>query len=227
MPSPVMAEVGTTLTYVRTSGLSQYSAVLSPCSARASLDACHRVSNSLTACSGCCASDSLNGASFRAFQPYMRSHLLRATTKGVFRMRSRLSDSIVCCSSPCMMSTTRMAMSHSPEPRVRRLVNDSWPGVSMTSKPGRRMVKSGGKSTLAVRSARDSAGMKVAPICWVMPPASPSWTFVRRMLSRILVLPVSTWPRMHTTGDRSCSRLLAATATAVRARRRARLASLR
>lgn len=37
----------------------------------------------------------------------------------------------------------------------------------------------------AVRFSTDSAGMKVAPICCVMPPASPSCTLVRRMLSRI------------------------------------------
>ncbi len=37
-----------------------------------------------------------------------------------------------------------------------------------------------------------SIGKKVAPICWVIPPASPSCTFVLRSLSRIFVLPVST-----------------------------------
>ncbi len=54
-----------------------------------------------------------------------RETLLRATMKGVLRILSRLMDSMVCCSMPCMMSTTRMAMSHSPEPRERRFVNDS------------------------------------------------------------------------------------------------------
>ena len=34
------------------------------------------------------------------------------------------------------MSTTRMARSHMEEPRLRRLLNDSWPGVSMMSRPG-------------------------------------------------------------------------------------------
>ena len=47
--------------------------------------------------------------------------------------------SMVCCSSPCIRSMTKMAMSHKEEPRLRRLVKDSWPGVSMTNKPGRRM----------------------------------------------------------------------------------------
>lgn len=45
-------------------------------------------------------------------------------------------DSFVCCSRPCMMSMTRMAMSHRLDPRDRRLVNDSCPGVSMMSRPG-------------------------------------------------------------------------------------------
>jgi hypothetical protein len=56
--------------------------------------------------------------------------------KGVLRSLSRLMDSMVCCSRPCIRSTMSTAMSHSPEPRARRLVNDSWPGVSMTSRPG-------------------------------------------------------------------------------------------
>ena len=51
--------------------------------------------------------------------------LLRATMKGVLRILSRLMDSLVCCSMPCMMSTTRMAMSHRLEPRDRRFVKDS------------------------------------------------------------------------------------------------------
>jgi hypothetical protein len=33
-------------------------------------------------------------------------------------------------------STTRMAMLQSEDPRVRRLLNDSWPGVSMIRRPG-------------------------------------------------------------------------------------------
>eukprot|EP00053_Salpingoeca_punica_P015114 m.138339 g.138339 ORF g.138339 m.138339 type:complete len:850 (+) comp16628_c0_seq7:3832-6381(+) len=45
--------------------------------------------------------------------------------------------------------------------------------------------------------------MKVAPICCVMPPASPSCTLLLRILSSSLVLPVSTWPMTTTTGERS------------------------
>lgn len=43
-------------------------------------------------------------------------------------------------------------------------------------------------------------GKKVAPICWVIPPASPSWTFVFLILSSKVVLPVSTWPKIQHTG---------------------------
>jgi hypothetical protein len=79
----------------------------------------------------------------------------------------------------------------------------------------------------------------VAPICCVIPPASPSCTWVLRSLSKIFVFPaaqiihtvnprtkyflqalpaknwdinykpVSTWPSTQTTGARSCSRLRA------------------
>lgn len=43
-------------------------------------------------------------------------------------------------------------------------------------------------------------GKNVAPICWVIPPASPYWTLVLRILSNRVVLPVSTWPRIQHTG---------------------------
>ena len=42
--------------------------------------------------------------------------------KGVFPFRKIESDSRVWGSSPCIMSTTRMAMSHMEEPRTRRLL---------------------------------------------------------------------------------------------------------
>ena len=51
--------------------------------------------------------------------------LFRATTKGVLRIFSRLMDSMVCCSKPCIMSTTRMAMSHKLDPRDLKLEKDS------------------------------------------------------------------------------------------------------
>ena len=40
----------------------------------------------------------------------------------------------------------------------------------------------------------------MAPIYCVIPPASPAWTLVFLSLSRISVLPVSTWPRIQTIG---------------------------
>lgn len=44
--------------------------------------------------------------------------------KGHFFSLSRLMDSSVCGSRPCMMSTTRMAMSHSELPRFLRLLQE-------------------------------------------------------------------------------------------------------
>ena len=49
--------------------------------------------------------------------------LFNATTKGVFFFRSKFRDSIVCGSKPCMMSTTRIAISHNVEPRDRKLLH--------------------------------------------------------------------------------------------------------
>jgi hypothetical protein len=50
--------------------------------------------------------------------------LLRAITKGVFLAFNKLIDSIVCGSRPCIMSTTRIAMSHKEEPLDRCENND-------------------------------------------------------------------------------------------------------
>ena len=130
--------------------------------------------------------------------------LFKAITKGVFLSINNLIDSRVCGSIPCIRSTTRMAKSHSDEPRDRRFLKDSWPGVSMINNPG--TMKSPSRDTslrhIFVRSRIVSKGTLVAPICCVIPPASPSWTCVRRRLSRIFVLPVSTWPRTQMTGAR-------------------------
>ncbi|KAK2192954.1 hypothetical protein NP493_19g02018 [Ridgeia piscesae] len=129
-----------------------------------------------------------------------RLTLLRATMKGVLRCLSRLIDSIVCGSSPCIMSTTRIAMSHSEEPRLRRLLKDSWPGVSIINIPGILSSCFANSLHIFVCSRIASYGTFVAPICWVMPPASPSCTFVRRSCNRSFVLPVSTCPSTTTTG---------------------------
>mmetsp|Transcript_24788 Transcript_24788/g.81078 ORF Transcript_24788/g.81078 Transcript_24788/m.81078 type:complete len:320 (+) Transcript_24788:2947-3906(+) len=168
----------------------------------------------------------MNGAFGWATQPNMRSILLSAIMKGVLRRRSRSRLSSVCCSSPCMMSTTKMARSHRLDPRLRRLVKLSCPGVSMTSKPGTLSSKPS-LSRSSVRCSIAESGMKVAPICCVMPPASPSCTLVRRMLSKIFVLPVSTWPRMQITGDRRRFSSLFFCASAKRARRASRALEMR
>ena len=59
----------------------------------------------------------------------------------------------------------------------------------MTRRPGSSSGdgKSGGTPLVCRRIS--SAGTNVAPICCVMPPASPRWTLVLRILSRIFVLP--------------------------------------
>ena len=142
IPSPVMAEVGTTLMKVRTSGLSQYNAALRPSLANSSMIFRARSSNSDFECCFWAARLSLAAAFVCAFQSYMRSILFSAMMNGVFRIRSIFNDSKVWGSNPCMISTTRMAMSHNDEPRLRRFVNDSCPGVSITRMPGTFMSKS-------------------------------------------------------------------------------------
>ena len=49
--------------------------------------------------------------------------LFSATTNGHFLALSRLMLSIVCGSRPCIISTTRIAISQREEPRVRRLLS--------------------------------------------------------------------------------------------------------
>ena len=103
---------------------------------------------------------------------------------------SMLMLSMVCCSNPCMRSMTKIAISHNEEPRLRRLVKDSCPGVSITNRPGSFTSKGWEACMDLVCASRVSLLNWVAPICWVIPPASPSCTLVCRILSRSLVLPV-------------------------------------
>ena len=98
--------------------------------------------------------------------------MFSATTKGQRRWRSMFSDSMVCGSSRCMMSTTRIARSHRLLPRERRLWKHSWPGVSITSRPGILYWRSSCLRSFSVDSRMFSMGKYVAPICCVMPPAS-------------------------------------------------------
>ena len=60
----------------------------------------------------------------------------------------------------------------------------------MTRRPGRSSGPGKTGTTFLACSLMSTAGTNVAPICCVMPPASPRWTFVCRILSRIFVLPV-------------------------------------
>ena len=136
-------------------------------------------------------------------------------------------DSMVWGSSPCIRSITRIAMSQSEEPRERRFVKDSWPGVSMTSRPGTLISKGSLSCMHCVCIISVSRGNCVAPICCVIPPASPSCTLVWRILSSSLVFPVSTWPMITAIGERRLSGLRAFLAASSRARRFLRACSLR
>ena len=86
---------------------------------------------------------------------------------------------------PSSAATTITATSVTLAPRARMAVNASWPGVS-------RKV-----------SVLPSCWTWYAPMCWVMPPASPAATWVWRIASSREVLPWSTWPITVTTGGRS------------------------
>ena len=50
--------------------------------------------------------------------------LFNATTKGTFFFFNKFSDSIVCGSRPCIKSTTRIAISHIADPRIRKLLQN-------------------------------------------------------------------------------------------------------
>mmetsp|Transcript_32906 Transcript_32906/g.92146 ORF Transcript_32906/g.92146 Transcript_32906/m.92146 type:complete len:230 (+) Transcript_32906:1261-1950(+) len=204
-PSPDIADVGTREMYFFSFSFSVYSSAFSPCSANATFTLAKRSLNSCTTSASCRCRASSNGSKGRSvrFHPYSRSILFSATMNGVRPSRSRRMLSSVMGSRPCMMSTTRMATSQREEPRDRRFVNASWPGVSMIINPGTlksrpiRLGSSGASSMIF------SVGIFVAPICCVIPPASPSCTRDFRILSSNFVFPVSTWPRTQTIGDRS------------------------
>ena len=87
------------------------------------------------------------------------SILFMATSSGTLEARAWLTASMVCGMTPSSAATTRITMSVSLAPRARIDVNAEWPGVSrkvMTPLP---------------------VGTWYAPMCWVMPPASPVATF--------------------------------------------------
>ncbi len=117
------------------------------------------------------ASSDMNGVGWLR-QPDIWSHLFRATTKGTFLAFSILRLSRVWGWKPRAESTTSMAMSAAEPPRVRRFLKTSWPGVSMTSRPGMRESDRSLSYRRPQASRMVSAGRKLAPMCWVMPPAS-------------------------------------------------------
>ena len=93
-----------------------------------------------------------------------RSILLIATISGTPAFRAWLMASIVWGMTWSSAATTSTTMSVTWAPRARMAVNAWWPGVS------RKVISLPfGSSTL------------YAPICWVIPPASPATTLVRRM----------------------------------------------
>jgi len=112
------------------------------------------------------------------------SILLIATTISIPAAFAWLIASTVCGMTPSSAATTRIAISVEFAPRIRIAVNASCPGVS------RKVIFSPLISTTE------------APICCVIPPASPAMTWVSRILSRREVLPWSTCPITQTTGGR-------------------------
>ena len=117
-----------------------------------------------------------------------RSILFIATTIGTSAARAWLIDSIVCGWTPSTALTTRTTTSVMFAPRARMAVNAWWPGVSM--------------KVTRFASAPSPVVTTHAAVCCVMPPDSPAATLALRILSRRLVLPWSTWPRIVTTGGR-------------------------
>jgi hypothetical protein len=120
----------------------------------------------------------------------MRSILFAATMNGVlFRLRID-KDSFVCGIKPSCTSTTTTPRSASAPPRARNVVKARWPGVSMNNKPG--SVNSRSPISGSQVASIASSGTSVAPMCWVIPPASPEATVVPRIRSSTVVFPWST-----------------------------------
>ena len=121
------------------------------------------------------------------------SILLTATMIGTSAACAWLRASIVCGMTPSSAPMTRMTMSVTLAPRARMALNAAWPGVS------RKVIFS---SFFGFSGWGTS--MVYAPICCVMPPASPAVMLDLRMTSSSVVLPWSTWPMIVTTGARCC-----------------------
>ncbi len=91
------------------------------------------------------------------------SILFIATTIGTLAALAWWMASLVCGITPSSAATTRITMSVALAPRARIAVNAAWPGVS------RKVIMPRGVCTW------------YAPMCCVMPPASPAATRVERM----------------------------------------------
>ena len=91
------------------------------------------------------------------------SILFTATTTGTCAAFACWIASMVCGITPSSAATTRTTMSVACAPRARIEVNAACPGVS------RKVIMPFSVSTW------------YAPMCWVIPPASPEATFVERM----------------------------------------------
>ena len=99
------------------------------------------------------------------------SILFTATMIGTFADCACAIASRVCGITPSSAATTRMTMSVTDAPRARIAVNASWPGVSRNATVPR------------------AVSTRYAPMCCVIPPASPSAMFAFRILSSSDVLP--------------------------------------
>ena len=84
--------------------------------------------------------------------------------KGVFPFRRMDRDSSVWGSRPCIMSTTRMAMSHIEEPRTRKLLEVG----EEEREEGRRGVDSKEVQSYSLELSSWKVGSKFN-ICWLLP----------------------------------------------------------
>ena len=84
--------------------------------------------------------------------------------KGVFPFRRMDRDSSVWGSRPCIMSTTRMAMSHIEEPRTRKLLEVG----EEEGEEGRRGADSKEVQSYSLELSSWKVGSKFN-ICWLLP----------------------------------------------------------
>ena len=173
-PSPSLAEQGTKAKLDLKSLILSYLSILNPCSLNCPSNFQYFSSKNCLTSSLCSDHESINDRPSFVIHPCILSTLFAATTNGVFLSLRILKLSIVCGCNPSITSTTSIAMSASAPPLLRRLVNEWCPGVSMNKRPG--LLKSFPPVILEHVSLRIFAGISVAPMCCVIPPASRSIT---------------------------------------------------